>query len=56
MNPTKKPVILTVDDEVQVSNAIERDLRQHYHQFGKGCPGTGPHVQPGRRYGHRIGA
>jgi thioredoxin reductase (NADPH) len=27
-----KPVILTLDDEVQVSNAVERDLRTH---FGK---------------------
>ena len=26
-----KPIILTVDDEPQVLNAIERDLRQHYH-------------------------
>jgi thioredoxin reductase (NADPH) len=25
-----KPIILTVDDESQVLNAIERDLRQHY--------------------------
>ena len=25
-----KPIILTVDDEAQVLNAIERDLRQHY--------------------------
>ena len=25
-----KPIILTVDDDVQVSNAIERDLRNHY--------------------------
>jgi thioredoxin reductase (NADPH) len=25
-----KPIILTVDDELQVLNAIERDLRQHY--------------------------
>jgi len=25
-----KPVIVTVDDEPQVSNAIERDLRKHY--------------------------
>ncbi len=25
-----KPIILTVDDEVQVSNAIERDLRRNY--------------------------
>jgi thioredoxin reductase (NADPH) len=25
-----KPVIITVDDEQQVSNAIERDLRKHY--------------------------
>lgn len=27
-----KPIILTVDDEIQVSSAIERDLRQHYHK------------------------
>jgi len=27
-----KPVILTVDDEIQVSNAIERDLRQHSYR------------------------
>jgi thioredoxin reductase (NADPH) len=27
-----KPIILTVDDEIEVSNAIERDLRSH---FGK---------------------
>ncbi len=26
----KKPVILTVDDEPEVLNSIERDLRQHY--------------------------
>ena len=26
------PIILTVDDDIQVVNAIERDLRQHYHQ------------------------
>ena len=25
-----KPVILTLDDEVQVSNAVERDLRTHF--------------------------
>ena len=25
-----KPIILTVDDEIEVSHAIERDLRQHY--------------------------
>ena len=25
-----KPIILTVDDETQVLNAIERDLRRHY--------------------------
>lgn len=25
-----KPIILTVDDEIQVLNAIERDLRQHF--------------------------
>ncbi|NIP39011.1 MAG: FAD-dependent oxidoreductase [Candidatus Dadabacteria bacterium] len=27
-----KPVIITVDDEQQVSNAIERDLRKHYRK------------------------
>ena len=26
----KKPIILTVDDEIEVSNAIERDLRAQY--------------------------
>ena len=26
-----KPIIMTVDDEPQVLNAIERDLRNHYH-------------------------
>ena len=25
-----KPIILTVDDEIQVSNVIARDLRKHY--------------------------
>ena len=25
-----KPVILAVDDDPQVLNAVERDLRQHY--------------------------
>ena len=27
-----KPIIMTIDDEPQVLNAIERDLRKHYHQ------------------------
>ena len=27
-----KPVILSIDDEPQVLNAIERDLRRHYHR------------------------
>jgi thioredoxin reductase (NADPH) len=27
-----KPVILAVDDDLQVLNAVERDLRYHYHQ------------------------
>ncbi|MCB2206011.1 FAD-dependent oxidoreductase [bacterium] len=27
-----KPVILTVDDEIQVTNAIERDLRNHHYR------------------------
>ena len=26
-----KAIILTVDDEIQVLNAVERDLRRHYH-------------------------
>ena len=26
----KKPVILTVDDDPEVLNAVERDLRQHF--------------------------
>jgi len=26
-----KPIIMTIDDEPQVLNAIERDLRKHYH-------------------------
>ncbi len=26
----KKPIILTVDDEAQVRNAVERDLKRHY--------------------------
>jgi thioredoxin reductase (NADPH) len=26
------PIILTVDDDIQVVNAVERDLRQHYRQ------------------------
>ncbi|MEJ2109639.1 MAG: response regulator, partial [Acidobacteriota bacterium] len=28
----KKPIIMTIDDEPQVLNAIERDLRDHYHR------------------------
>jgi thioredoxin reductase (NADPH) len=27
-----KPIIFTLDDEIQVNNAIERDLREHYHK------------------------
>ena len=27
-----KPIIMTIDDEPQVLNAIERDLRKHYHR------------------------
>ncbi len=27
-----KPIILTVDDEIQVCNAVERDLRRHYRR------------------------
>ncbi len=28
----RKPVILTIDDEIEVLNAIERDLRDRYHE------------------------
>jgi thioredoxin reductase (NADPH) len=28
-----KPVILSVDDEPEVLNSIERDLRQHYSEI-----------------------
>jgi thioredoxin reductase (NADPH) len=38
-----KPIILTVDDEIQVLNAIERDLREHYgsgYQIIKASSGT----------------
>ena len=27
-----KPIIMTVDDELQVLNAVERDLRRHYRR------------------------
>ena len=27
-----RPIIMAVDDEPQVLNAIERDLRQHYRK------------------------
>jgi thioredoxin reductase (NADPH) len=30
INYMAKPIIITVDDELQVRNAIERDLRRHY--------------------------
>jgi len=30
INYMPKPIIITVDDELQVRNAIERDLRRHY--------------------------
>jgi thioredoxin reductase (NADPH) len=38
-----KPIILTVDDEPQVLNAVERDLRRHYrneYQIVKAASGT----------------
>ena len=37
-----KPVILTLDDEVQVSNAIERDLRTHYGKDYRVVKSTAP--------------
>ncbi len=38
-----KPVILTVDDEPQVLNAVERDLRQHYRgEYRIVKAGSGP--------------
>src|SRR5438067_11138786 len=39
-----KPIILTVDDDIQVVNAIERDLRQHYSQDYRVLKATGPVV------------
>ena len=38
------PIILTLDDEVQVSNAIERDLRQHYRNDYRIIKATSPSV------------
>jgi thioredoxin reductase (NADPH) len=39
-----KPVILTLDDDIQVSNAIERDLRRHYRQDYRILKATEPFV------------
>ncbi len=39
-----KPIILTLDDDIQVSNAIERDLRRHYHQDYRVLKATEPVV------------
>jgi thioredoxin reductase (NADPH) len=39
-----KPVILTLDDDIQVSNAIERDLRRHYRQDYRILKATVPAV------------
>lgn len=36
------PIILTLDDEVQVSNAIERDLRRHYRNEYRIIKATSP--------------
>lgn len=37
-----KPIILTLDDDIQVSNAIERDLRRHYRQDYRVLKATEP--------------
>jgi thioredoxin reductase (NADPH) len=37
-----KPIILTLDDEVQVSNAVERDLRSHFGRDYKILKSTSP--------------
>lgn len=37
-----KPVVLTLDDEVEVSNAIERDLRSHYGKDFRIVKATSP--------------
>ena len=37
-----KPIILTVDDEIHVSNAIERDLRRHYRNDYRIIKSTSP--------------
>lgn len=39
-----KPVILSLDDDIQVSNAIERDLRRHYRQDYRILKATEPAV------------
>lgn len=39
-----KPVILTLDDDIQVSNAIERDLRRQYRQDYRILKATEPVV------------
>ena len=39
-----KPIILTVDDEEQVRNAVERDLKRHFrkdYRIIKASSGTG---------------
>ena len=38
------PIILTLDDDIQVSNAIERDLRRHYRQDYRVMKATEPAV------------
>jgi len=38
------PIILTLDDDIQVCNAIERDLRRHYRQDYRVLKATAPVV------------
>jgi thioredoxin reductase (NADPH) len=38
-----KPIIFTLDDEVQVSDAVERDLRTHYGRDYRIVKSTSPH-------------
>jgi thioredoxin reductase (NADPH) len=37
-----KPIVLTLDDEEQVSNAVERDLRSHYGKDYRIIKATSP--------------
>ena len=42
---SRKPVMLTVDDDPAVSRAVARDLRRHY---GERLPDRARRIRPGR--------